>query len=101
MPRRIGYLKPPHAPTPTEQRRNYDQARQEDKNFYSSDRWRRLRAAKLRDQPLCEDCRASSRLTKAEHVHHIQPRKLRPDLACERLNLRSLCAACHNALDVR
>lgn len=100
MPGRVGYLRPAHA---RDARASYERSepRQEDKNFYSSARWRATRASVLRRSPLCEDCRRLGRLTPAEHVHHVLPRKDRPDLAYRPENLESLCQPCHNARGVR
>ena len=41
--------------------------------FYSSDRWRKLRAAKLSRNPLCEECARQGRHTPAKMVDHIVP----------------------------
>lgn len=39
--------------------------------FYQSRRWRALRAMKLQQQPLCEECLRKGRMTPAEMVDHI------------------------------
>jgi len=62
--------------------------------FYQSTGWRRLRALKLSEQPLCEECLRAGRTTPAQMVDHIVPinkggAKLTMD------NLQSLCNACH------
>ena len=101
MPGRIPTVRPAHAADMPRQSRLYDKARQKDKNFYSSMRWRKLRSCKLSAYPLCETCKREGRVTLACHVHHVQPRKARPDLAHDPSNLQSICASCHNALDVR
>ncbi|MEN1682078.1 MAG: HNH endonuclease signature motif containing protein [Planctomycetota bacterium] len=62
--------------------------------FYSSKRWRETRAAKLREDPLCEKCRP--RVVAASVVDHILDRCDRPDLAYDMHNLMSLCVSCHN-----
>jgi 5-methylcytosine-specific restriction protein A len=97
MPRKIGTYRP--GPTRADAVRAYEgsSSRAEDKRFYASKAWRRLRALVLREEPLCRPCAAEDRLTAAEHVHHIQERKLRPDLALDRGNLEPVCASCHNA----
>ena len=103
MAKRIAYLKPPHLanlPTASQAYERRD-VRQADKNFYASKRWRQLRARKLKATPLCEECRRQGRLTPAVHVHHLQPRKARPDLAYDPANLEALCLPCHNAGEVR
>lgn len=75
-----------------QRRRQYDRDRQEDKAFYTSKRWRRVRLQKLRRNPLCE-CGCNQL---AEEVHHKQDRKDRPDLAYELDNLEALTKACHS-----
>ena len=72
--------------------------RQADKDFYCSRPWRRVRDLKLRMNPLCEspDCTEV-----ATHVHHVEPRKARPDLAYDLDNLQALCQPCHNRQEVR
>ena len=56
-------------------------------------RWQQLRLKALaRDNWQCQRC---STIEVAEHVHHIQSRHARPDLAFEIENLESLCAKCH------
>lgn len=63
--------------------------------FYLSESWRRLRREVLeRDHYLCQRCKRNP----ATVVHHIIPRKERPELSRELSNLESVCDACHNAL---
>ena len=70
--------------------------------FYSSKRWKKLRARiKARDRHCCTNCGASVRYRKgvkgsSGYVDHIIERTERPDLAWYEPNLRTLCAACHN-----
>jgi 5-methylcytosine-specific restriction protein A len=70
--------------------------RQEDKDFYKSPPWRKLRAAFLAAFPLCHDCDARGRTEAARHVHHVKDRKAHPDLALDWDNLQALCVGCHN-----
>ena len=76
--------------------------------FYRSKRWRAVRRQVLQaDHYECQNCRFKyNRYRKADTVHHINPFKLRPDLALEptyhdpathkqRRNLISLCHDCH------
>ena len=74
------------------------ESRAEDKRFYALARWRDLRRAKLRADPLCEPCKAGGVITPAEHVHHKRPRKTHHELAFEWENLESVCKPCHNAM---
>ena len=58
--------------------------------------WLRLRARKLKQQPLCEDCWAQGVVTAATTVDHVQPFQGPGDpLRLAWGNLRSLCEACH------
>lgn len=64
--------------------------------FYSSTRWREVRAAQLRADPLCAMCRSAGKLTPATVVDHIKPIKQ----GGERFdydNLQSLCWSCHSS----
>lgn len=97
MPSKPIYYRPAHLGTPQERARKYDQARQSDKNFYSSRAWLSVRELKLRQQPLCEQCERAGRTTLAVHVHHMRPRKTHPELALNIGNLESLCIPCHNS----
>jgi 5-methylcytosine-specific restriction endonuclease McrA len=69
------------------------------KKIRSSGRWQKVRALKLRQQPLCEDqygvYHRSGRVELAVEVDHIQALRDRPDLAYTLTNLRSQCRACH------
>lgn len=73
------------------------------RRLIGSKRWRRLRAWKLRAQPLCEDCLAQDRAVAATEVHHVRPleqaasRAEMDRLAFDPDNLRSLCRECHEA----
>jgi len=72
--------------------------------FYAQRRWARLRAEKLRQQPLCEMCLSRGRVTPAEDVHH-KISFMSSDDACVQHhlfydfdNLMSLCKECHGAI---
>lgn len=63
--------------------------------FYQSTAWRKLRAVKLKQSPMCEQCERNGRITPAQMVDHIVPiNKGGASLDIE--NLQSLCNACHN-----
>lgn len=73
--------------------------------FYSSSRWRKVRAVKIKMNPICEECAANGVTTLTEEVDHVKPRKPTnytgpapaagwgDDLALD--NLRSLCKRHH------
>jgi 5-methylcytosine-specific restriction protein A len=64
-------------------------------NFYSSARWRAMRAQHLRSEPLCRECRKSDRLVPAAVVDHIIP-LARDGERLDDVNLQSLCLSCHS-----
>jgi len=59
-------------------------------------KWRRLRALKLKRNPLCEECERLGRVVPATMVHHIVPIEQDPTLRLVWSNLMSLCEACHD-----
>lgn len=69
--------------------------------IYGTVTWRRLRMAKLMDNPLCELCLQNGKTTPATDVHHIKPIQSTDDelqmktLAYDYNNLMSLCEQCH------
>ena len=54
------------------------------------DRWRKIRAVVLGEEPYCRSCSASS-----THVDHIKPLNQGGDNS--RSNLQALCAFCHSS----
>lgn len=82
-------------PSSGESRRKPDRAELERKKFYNSTPWKRLRRIILGRDPLCHDCRLEGKLVAALHVHHVEERLKRPDLALDPGNLISLCSAHH------
>ena len=74
------------------------------KNIYSTARWRKMRAAKLMEQPLCECCLEHDIIKFATDVHHITEISTETDLdkqlalAYDFNNLMSLCETCHMRL---
>lgn len=81
---------------PEEQRQKQlaqGEARQAKRTYRTGDsRWRRLRLAVLKAEPLCRTCAAKSKLTPAVAVDHIDNDPTNND----RSNLQSLCIPCHN-----
>ena len=94
---------PTHRPIPAVQRYESSETRTEDRKFYNSPAWTKLRARFMRAHPLCQCAEnggeGCGRL--AEQVHHIQDRKSRPDLALEWSNLQAMTRACHTAEENR
>lgn len=62
---------------------------------YNTAAWKRLRAAKLAQDPLCEYCRQAGRITAAREVDHRQSIKNGGD-PWDWTNLTSTCSACHS-----
>jgi 5-methylcytosine-specific restriction endonuclease McrA len=71
--------------------------RLEANRFYASVRWRRLRKVFLLQHPLCYECQRRGLLIPATQVHHVDERRLRPELALEWNKLHALCAPCHGS----
>jgi 5-methylcytosine-specific restriction protein A len=59
--------------------------------------WRRLRLAKLQEQPLCEVCLMRGRVTPANTVDHIVSINAGGDAFPTLDGLMSMCVACHNS----
>lgn len=81
-----------------------NEKQQKDKaEIYNSRKWKELRIAKLRSQPLCERCLSQGRYVSAHVVHHIIPIETAHTLAdmkrlaidCGLAGLQSLCDQCH------
>lgn len=62
--------------------------------FYWSPEWRKVRAIKLRKDPLCEDCFEEGRVTPAKLVDHVKERK-DGGAPLKLENLKSQCYKCH------
>lgn len=82
-----------------EAKRKLDPALRRAAKLNRSARWRRFRERFLKVYPLCCDpfkTHATEGVTVvADHVHHVQPLRVRPDLAFNRSNCRALCTKCH------
>lgn len=59
-------------------------------------RWKKIRAAFLARQPLCEMCRQEGRYTDATEVHHVKP--LAEGGTNDFENLMALCKPCHSRI---
>ena len=66
-----------------------------------TDKWLRLRRAKLTANPICERCKVEGRITPAEEVHHVTPvedgltQREKETLMYDPHNSRALCHNCH------
>ena len=80
------------------QHRDYGRARlafDSERGFYQSERWRAVRAAFLREHPLCVQCHTVQRVVPAVVVDHICPLKA-GGARFDWHNLQALCVSCHN-----
>ncbi len=59
-------------------------------------RWRKLRALKLREEPLCQQCLGVGRTEPATVVHHLDPVYPDGEILCDLDRLESLCLSCHS-----
>ena len=70
--------------------------------FYKTARWLHFRAWILERFPLCADPflyhAEDGQTVSATDVHHIQPRRKRPDLELELENMQALCKSCHSRI---
>lgn len=64
--------------------------------FYQSEEWQKLRAYKLMNNPLCEECFKKDVLTPATEVDHKVDLVDAPYLCLVLENLRALCKSCHS-----
>ena len=75
--------------------------RKERQDIYNTSKWRKLRDAKLLNNPLCEVCLANNIITPADDIHHIisflstNDQLKRLELAYNYDNLQSICRKCH------
>lgn len=59
--------------------------------IWKSGRWRKMRAAHLKANPLCACCPSP-----ATTVHHVRPHRGDPAIAFDAANLVALCKPCHD-----
>lgn len=67
------------------------------RHLYNKKAWHRLRATRLRDEPVCRMCVQQGRVTVATIVDHIKPHKGDEVLFFDPENLQSLCKQCHDS----
>ena len=68
----------------------------EQKAFYSTAQWRRMRIAYLSENPYCVFCERNDETKLADTVDHVIPISVNWDLRFDWDNLRSLCKECHD-----
>lgn len=67
-----------------------------DRWIYKTNRWLRLRAVKLAEDPLCYACGLRGRVVPASAVDHIRPMRAGGDPFPPLEGLMSLCHSCHS-----
>uniref|UniRef100_UPI0040475BDE HNH endonuclease n=1 Tax=Shewanella sp. TaxID=50422 RepID=UPI0040475BDE len=65
-------------------------------HIYQSTKWRKLRARKFKEQPLCEHCYKLNIITPTDVIDHIVAIIDDDTLAYTYSNLQALCHSCHN-----
>lgn len=66
------------------------------RHLYKTNRWKALRLAQLREDPLCTMCRQQGFTEAASVVDHIKAHKGDVELFHDPANLQSLCKAHHD-----
>lgn len=65
------------------------------------EKWRKARAAYLRQHPLCVQCEKQGRMVQATVVDHVIPHKKDWSLFWDSDNWQALCARCHDSKTAR
>ena len=77
---------------------------QEFQSIYQTSKWKRLKAAKRLNNPICEICEAKGITSPTEDIHHKIPFSLGEtpsevqSLAYDYRNLLSVCRVCHTKI---
>lgn len=93
-----GYRCPLHpvtAPSVFAAKKVYDHHFHNGKNIYWTNRWKKIRAIVLREQPVCVMCEQLGLATPAKIVDHIKELEDGAD-PFDRSNLQPLCVSHHN-----
>lgn len=67
------------------------------RHLYNTKAWHRLRAIRLRDEPVCRMCAQQGRVTAATIVDHIKPHKGDDALFFDYDNTQALCKTHHDS----
>jgi len=77
-------------------RQLYDKRRGSAQERGYNHQWHKVRASKVKDNPLCEDCEDAGLTVPVDEVDHVIPITGHGDpLRLDMHNLRSRCKACH------
>lgn len=88
----------------TPKRRDYTIDKRKYQDVYQDRRWKKLRAFKVLNNPICEICESQGKVVQAQEIHHIIPFEIYNEVEdIERLaydydNLISLCIEHHKKL---
>jgi 5-methylcytosine-specific restriction protein A len=86
---------PRHQPYPPQRRdpqAERQRQQQEHVRLYHTKRWERFRAARLMQDPVCQDCLQAP----SEHVHHTTKVRDEPNNLCSYEHTLALCESCHS-----
>lgn len=72
-------------------KKSYDESREDARDRGYTTRWEKVRAMKLKRNPICERCEKEGRVTPAAMVHHIDGDSKHHAMD----NLMSMCWPCH------
>lgn len=67
----------------------------DERRFYGSQEWKRIRERHREEEPLCRACDSRGHVKSGDLVDHIKPIRSGGDPTDE-LNLQTLCNQCHN-----
>lgn len=96
MPWKPKSHRPAGARSERERKRDYDRYRGSSSARGYNSVWRKIRNAKMKEQPLCEPCQVIGRTTLATEVDHITPHRGDWALFFSPKNLQSICKPCHS-----
>lgn len=71
------------------------------RNLYYLAAWKRIRAVRLRNDPLCAMCSTTERPVAAAICDHIKPHRGNRQLFFDYDNTQSLCKLCHDSTKQR
>ncbi len=80
--------------------REFETTNEKAKGIYDS-KWRKLSKLYRSENPFCEECLKSGKLTGVEEVHHVIPIKVDPSQRLYWPNLMSVCRICHKEIESR
>ena len=99
MPKKPKYHRPKGFKGGEQTKRDYDRKRAgvESRKWYSSKRWKQLRAIVLASEPYCARCERRGIVTPSDTVNHKRPHRGSYELFWQRSNLEGVCASCHSS----